>query len=102
MIVTTQLIIEGLGVKECKNLVVGEAMMGANVARDFSASIMYAIGGRSGIYESKLADARRATIAELEEKTRALTRLLVLIVIMKWRPINVNGFDQWHGGCDLN
>ena len=84
LIVTTKVMIKGLGVKEYKKLVVGEAMMGANVVRDLSASIMYAIGGRPGIYESKLADARRATIAELEKKTRALMRLLVLVVIMKW------------------
>ncbi|MEN8708964.1 MAG: heavy metal-binding domain-containing protein, partial [Paracoccaceae bacterium] len=57
MIVTTTPSIEGHPIREYKGIVVGEAIMGANVVRDIFASITDVIGGRSGAYESKLADA---------------------------------------------
>jgi len=73
MIITTTPTIEGHPIKDYKGLVVGEeVIMGANVVRDLFASITDVIGGRSGVYESKLADAREAAMSELEEKTRAL------------------------------
>ena len=53
-----------------KGLVVGEAIMGANIVRDFFASITDIVGGRSGAYEAKLQDARDTAISEL--KARAL------------------------------
>ena len=57
MIITTTPTIEGHPIKDYKGLVVGEVIMGANVVRDLFASITDVIGGRSGVYESKLADA---------------------------------------------
>ena len=45
--------------------------MGANVVRDFFASVTDIVGGRSGAYESKLRDAREAAMAELEDHARA-------------------------------
>ena len=72
MIITTTPTIEGHPIKDCKGLVVGGGIMGANVLRDLFASITDVIGGRSGVYESKLVDAREAVMSELEEKTRAL------------------------------
>jgi uncharacterized protein YbjQ (UPF0145 family) len=41
--------------------------MGANVFRDFMAGITDLIGGRSGAYESKLADARETALREMQE-----------------------------------
>lgn len=60
MIITTTQSIEGQTIREYKGVVVGEAMMGANIVRDFFASIADVIGGRSGAYEQKLADEARA------------------------------------------
>ena len=68
MIVTTTNSIEGRTISDYKGIVVGEAIMGANVVRDFFASITDVIGGRSGAYESKLQDAREVAIRELEER----------------------------------
>ncbi|MEK9643159.1 MAG: heavy metal-binding domain-containing protein, partial [Paracoccaceae bacterium] len=58
MIITTTPTIEGHPIKDYKGLVVGEVIMGANVVRDLFASITDVIGGRSGVYVSKLSDAR--------------------------------------------
>lgn len=60
MIITTTQSIEGQTIREYKGVVVGEAIMGANIVRDFFASITDVIGGRSGAYEQKLADEGRA------------------------------------------
>lgn len=71
MIVTTTPSVEGYQIAEYKGIVVGEAIMGANVVRDVFASITDIVGGRSGAYESKLQDARETALAELEDRARA-------------------------------
>ena len=70
MIITTTPSVEGHKIVAYKGLVVGEAIMGANIVRDFFASITDIVGGRSGAYEAKLQDARDTAISEL--KARAL------------------------------
>lgn len=72
MIVTTTPSVEGYQIAEYKGIVVGEAIMGANVVRDFFAGITDIVGGRSGAYESKLQDARETALHELEQRARAL------------------------------
>ena len=71
MIVTTTGNVEGYQIAEYLGIVTGEAIMGANVIRDIFASVTDIIGGRSGAYEAKLADARETALAEMEEKARA-------------------------------
>ncbi|WP_137700442.1 heavy metal-binding domain-containing protein [Marimonas lutisalis] len=72
MIITTTPTIEGKAIREYKGIVVGEAIMGANVVRDVFASITDIVGGRSGAYESKLEDGRRTALSELEDRAREL------------------------------
>ena len=68
MILTTTSQIEGHRVTSYRGIVVGEAIMGANVVRDLFASITDIVGGRSGAYESKLQDARDTALRELEQR----------------------------------
>ena len=72
MIITTTNNIEGHKILDYKGIVVGEAIMGANVVRDVFASITDIVGGRSGAYESKLQDARDTAMRELEERAVAV------------------------------
>ncbi|MCE8507998.1 heavy metal-binding domain-containing protein [Ruegeria pomeroyi] len=72
MIVTTTPNVEGHRITAYKGIVVGEAIMGANVVRDVFASITDIVGGRSGAYESKLQDARETALSELEGRAAAL------------------------------
>jgi uncharacterized protein YbjQ (UPF0145 family) len=72
MILTTTNGVEGRTITAYKGIVVGEAIMGANIVRDFFASVTDVIGGRSGAYESKLKDARDEAMAEIEERARAM------------------------------
>jgi uncharacterized protein YbjQ (UPF0145 family) len=66
MIVTTTNAIEGRRVTRYCGIVTGEAIMGANLVRDIFASVTDIIGGRSGAYEAKLADARETALREME------------------------------------
>ncbi|MEM1078335.1 MAG: heavy metal-binding domain-containing protein [Pseudomonadota bacterium] len=68
MIVTTTNSVEGHKITAYHGVVVGEAIMGANVVRDFFAGITDIVGGRSGAYEAKLQDARDVAMRELEER----------------------------------
>ncbi|EAQ26950.1 MULTISPECIES: heavy metal-binding domain-containing protein [unclassified Roseovarius] len=72
MIITTTNTIEGRKIVDYRGIVVGEAIMGANIVRDFFAQITDVVGGRSDSYESKLREARDAALSELEERAAGL------------------------------
>jgi uncharacterized protein YbjQ (UPF0145 family) len=72
MIVTTTGTLEGRRITAYHGVVVGEAIMGANVVRDLFAGITDIIGGRASAYEAKLADGREVAFRELEDRARAL------------------------------
>ena len=72
MIITTTQSIEGRPITGYKGIVVGEAIMGANVFRDVFASITDIVGGRSGAYEEELQKARETALEELEDRARAM------------------------------
>lgn len=67
MITTTTHNVEGRQITEYLGFVTGEAIMGANVFRDFIAGITDLVGGRSGTYESKLADGRETALNEMQQ-----------------------------------
>jgi uncharacterized protein YbjQ (UPF0145 family) len=71
MIVTTTNSIEGRRILSYHGVVTGQTIMGANIFRDFFASIRDVVGGRSGSYEKVLRDARDAALAELESEALA-------------------------------
>ena len=67
MILTTTPTIEGKTIQEYRGIVVGEAILGANVFRDLFAGLRDIIGGRSGAYEKELGRAREIAFEELQE-----------------------------------
>ncbi|MEX1662352.1 heavy metal-binding domain-containing protein [uncultured Thioclava sp.] len=72
MIITTTPTVEGRPITSYHGIVVGEAIMGANIVRDLFAQVTDIVGGRSGAYESKLQDARETALRELEERALKL------------------------------
>ena len=68
MVTTTTPNIEGKEITDYLGIVTGEAIMGANIFRDFLAGIRDIIGGRAGAYENKLIDARETALREMEEE----------------------------------
>jgi len=65
MLVTTTPNVEGYRITQYIGLVNGETIMGANIFRDFLASITDVVGGRSGAYENKLKEARDVALSEM-------------------------------------
>ena len=72
MIVTTTPTIEGRPAKSYLGIVTGEAILGANIFRDFFAGIRDIVGGRSGAYEKELRKAREIAFKELGEQAKSL------------------------------
>jgi uncharacterized protein YbjQ (UPF0145 family) len=72
MILTTSPTIEGRPIVEYCGLVNGEAILGANIFKDFFAGIRDVVGGRSGAYEQSLRQARNTAIKEMTEAAQAL------------------------------
>ena len=72
MLTTTTNVIEGRPVRDYKGLVMGEAILGTNIFRDFFAGIRDIVGGRSGAYEKALQEAREIAIGEMIEEAQRL------------------------------
>ena len=72
MILSTTPTLEGKAIREYRGIVVGEAILGANIFKDLFAGIRDIIGGRSGAYEKELARAREIAFEELKERAQAL------------------------------
>lgn len=91
MIITTTPSIEGQKITAYHGIVVGEAIMGANIVRDVFAAITDVVGGRSGAYEGKLADARETALKELEERAAAMGANAVVGVDLDYEVVGSNG-----------
>ncbi|WP_413717119.1 heavy metal-binding domain-containing protein [Silicimonas sp. MF1-12-2] len=88
MIVTTTPSVEGRSILEYRGVVVGEAILGANVFRDIFASITDIVGGRSAAYEQELGRAREIALRELEERAVAAGGNAVVGVDLDYEVIN--------------
>jgi uncharacterized protein YbjQ (UPF0145 family) len=67
MLMSTTPTIEGRRISKYHGVVTGEAIIGANMFRDWLASIRNVVGGRSGAYENALAGARKDALEDMEE-----------------------------------
>ncbi len=72
MIMTTTPGVEGKTIRDYLGIVTGEAIMGANIFRDFFASITDIVGGRSAAYEKELNRARQIALDEMAQKAAEL------------------------------
>ena len=68
MILTTTHTIETHEIKEYLGIVTGETIIGANIFKDFFASIRDIVGGRSGSYEKVLREAKEIALREMQEQ----------------------------------
>lgn len=72
MIVSTTPTLEGRPVREYLGVVTGETIVGANIIKDFLATVRDIVGGRSAAYEKALHDAREQAIREMAERAREM------------------------------
>jgi uncharacterized protein YbjQ (UPF0145 family) len=69
----------------------GEAILGANVFRDFFAGIRDIVGGRSGGYEKALREARQIALGEMEEEATRLGANAVIGVDIDYETVGEKG-----------
>lgn len=71
MLITTTPTIEGRPVRDYLGIVTGEAIIGANIVKDFLAGIRDIVGGRAGAYEQALRTAREEALREMASEATA-------------------------------
>ena len=87
MIVTTSQTVPNRPTQEILGIVAGEAVFGANIFRDFFASVRDVVGGRSGGYQKVFRDGREAAIEDLIEEARALGADAVIAIDIDYETI---------------
>ncbi|WKN44093.1 heavy metal-binding domain-containing protein [Tunicatimonas pelagia] len=87
MLVTTTSTLQDKTVTEHLGLVSGEAIIGANVFRDFFAGIRDIVGGRSGSYERALRNAKEIALREMQEEAQKLGANAVIGVDLDYETV---------------
>ena len=91
MLTTTTSVIEGKRITRYYGIVSGETIVGANIFRDFFASIRDVIGGRSNSYEEVLRKAKDSALREMEEQAMRLGANAVIGVDLDFETVGQNG-----------
>jgi len=91
MILSTTPQIEGHPILEYKGVVTGETIIGANVFKDFMASIRDIVGGRSGSYEKVLIEAKDISLKEMMKRAEALGANAIVGIDIDYETIGANG-----------
>ena len=91
MIVTTTPSVEGKRITRYCGIVTGEAILGANLFRDFFANIRDLVGGRSAAYEKVLRSGRETALAEVEESALELGANAVVGVDIDYEVVGQSG-----------
>jgi uncharacterized protein YbjQ (UPF0145 family) len=89
MLVTTSESLEGKTIVNYYGLVCGEAILGANIFKDFFAGIRDIVGGRSGGYEKSLRQARETAIREMTDAAQKLGANAVIAVDLDYESIEI-------------
>jgi len=89
MLTTTTPTIEGYEIVEYLGLVTGEAILGANIFKDFFAGIRDIVGGRSAAYEQELRKARDIALQEMTAEAERLGANAVVGVDLDYETLQV-------------
>ncbi len=93
MLVVTASVLQGREIRQYIGLVSGEAILGANIFKDFFAGIRDIVGGRSASYEGELRKAKELAIQEMCESARQMGGNAVIAVDLDYETIS-----SAHGG----
>jgi len=91
MLVLTTNTIEGKRITKYLGIVTGEAILGANIFKDFFAGIRDIVGGRSAAYEEELRKAKDIAIQEMTMQAHSLGGNAVIAVDLDYETIGTNG-----------
>jgi len=99
MLLSTTPTIENQNISEYKGIVVGEAILGANIFKDMFAGIRDIVGGRSGAYEKELAKAREIAFTELQQRASELGANAVVGIDVDYEVIGKDGSMLMVSAC---
>lgn len=91
MLTSTTHTIQGSTITDYYGVVTGEAILGANIFKDFFAGIRDIVGGRSAAYEDELGKAREIAFREMQAHARKLGGNAVIGIDIDYESIGANG-----------
>jgi uncharacterized protein YbjQ (UPF0145 family) len=91
MILSTTPTLEGQPVQKYLGIVSGETIIGANIFKDFMASIRDIVGGRSEAYEQVLREAKQTALNEMSAQARALGANAIVGVDLDYETVGSQG-----------
>ena len=91
MLITTTNNLEGKEITQYFGIVSGETIIGANIFRDFFASIRDIVGGRSSSYEEVLRKAKESAIAEMCQQAEQMGANAVIAVDLDYETVGDTG-----------
>lgn len=91
MLVTTTNVLEGKQIASYLGLVSGDAILGANIFKDFFAGIRDIVGGRSAAYEEELRKAKAIAIEEMLAQARSMGANAVIGVDLDYETLGASG-----------
>jgi uncharacterized protein YbjQ (UPF0145 family) len=91
MIKTTTHTIQGRDITDYLGVVVGEAILGANIFKDIFGAVRDIVGGRAGAYEKEMGNARDIAFKELEAEATKLGANAIVGIDLDYEVVGANG-----------
>ena len=91
MIKSTTSTLDGHQIKQYQGIVVGEAILGANLFKDIFSAISDIVGGRSGAYEEEMGRARQVAFEEMEASARQMGADAIVGIDIDYEVIGKSG-----------
>ena len=91
MIKTTTSTLDGRQIKQYQGIVVGEAILGANIFKDLFSAISDIVGGRSGAYEAEMGRARQVAFDEMEASAHQMGADAIVGIDIDYEVIGKSG-----------
>ena len=91
MMMTTTPGFESRAIRTYHGVVTGEAILGANIFKDFFAGIRDVVGGRSAAYEGELRKAREIAFQEMETNAARLGADAIVGIDIDYEAVGAKG-----------
>lgn len=91
MLHSTTPALEGMKIQTYHGVVTGEAILGANVFKDFFAGIRDIVGGRSAAYERELKKAREIAFTEMSQQAKERGANAVVGIDIDYETVGAQG-----------
>jgi len=87
MLISTTTTLQDKNIKRYLGVVTGEAILGANIFKDFFAGIRDIVGGRSAAYEKELRRAKEIAMTEMQQEAKRLGANAVIGIDLDYETI---------------